>query len=103
MFSPVKRRNVPSDAGERESADGVSGQSGDVTPGDEPAGQSGEAGAIRRQQLVVGTVIASLSGMAVVVAGLQQFPGVTPVLPFGVGMVTTAATFAVVYASIFGD
>jgi len=96
MFSPAERRTVPDDAGNGESAGESSG------PDDGSAGRSTEAEALRRQQLVVGTAIASLTGMAVVVAGLQQFPGVTPALPFGVGMVTTAATFAVVYASIFG-
>jgi hypothetical protein len=96
MPSPAEEHTVPTDAG-KEATDGASGSD------DEPAGQSGEGEALRRQQLVVGTVVASLSGMAVVVAGLQQFPGVTPVLPFGVGMVTTAATFALVYASIFGE
>ncbi|MEF8853804.1 MAG: hypothetical protein V5A28_15525 [Haloarculaceae archaeon] len=87
---------MPTDA-EEEATEGAS------DPDDGPAGQSGEGEALRRQQLFVGTAVASLSGMAVVVAGLQQFPGVTPVVPFGVGMVTTAATFAVVYASIFGE
>lgn len=90
---------MPDDAGDGESPKGSSGPSGDTQRGAE-AGQPDDE-ALRRQQLVVGTAVASLSGMAVVVAGLQQFPGVTPVLPFGVGMVTAAATFAVVYASIF--
>lgn len=97
MSSPAEEHTVPTDADEGAVAREASG------PDDEPAGQSEDAEALRRQQLVVGTAIASLSGMAVVVAGLQQFPGVTPVLPFGVGMVTTAATFALVYASIFGE
>jgi hypothetical protein len=97
MASPAERGTVPNDADEEEATDEG------VGPGEKPAGQSTGAEALRRQQLVVGTVIASLAGMAVVVAGLQQFPDVTPVLPFGVGMVTTAATFAVVYTSIFGE
>jgi hypothetical protein len=97
MFSPAECHTVQHDAGDEEATDRASG------PDDEPAGQSGEAEALRRQQLYVGTAVASLTGMAVVVAGLQQFPDVTPVVPFGVGMVTTAATFALVYASIFGE
>jgi hypothetical protein len=79
----------------------VPDSAGNDERGDTRPDHSGDT-ALRRQQLFVGTAIASLSGVAVVVAGLQQFPGVTPVLPFGVGMVTTAATFAVVYASLFG-
>lgn len=93
---------MPDDAGEDGSADAASGPSGDTDTSDGPAGESVETEALRRQQLFVGSGVAALTGMAVVVAGLQQFPGLTPVVPFGAGMVTTAATFAVVYASIFG-
>ena len=93
---------MPDDANEGDGTDvGRDGSAGGAA-GDQPAAGSAEADALRRQQLFAGAAIASLSGMAVVVAGLQQFPGLTPVVPFGVGMVTTAATFAVVYASIFG-
>jgi hypothetical protein len=61
-----------------------------------------EAEALRRQQLFVGSGIASIAGMAVVVVGLQQFPGVTPVVPFGAGMATTAVAFALLYVGLFG-
>lgn len=101
MSSPAKACGVSDDANGGERGDAPSGPSGDADGG-RAAGESAEADALRRQQLFVGAGVASLSGMAVVVAGLQQFPGLTPVVPFGVGMVTTAATFAVVYASIFG-
>lgn len=93
---------MPDDAGEDGSADAASGPSGDTDTSDGPVAESVETEALRRQQLFVGSGVAALTGMAVVVAGLQQFPGLTPVVPFGAGMVTTAATFAVVYASIFG-
>jgi hypothetical protein len=93
---------VSDGVGGDERADTRSGHSDD-TGDSRDAGQSTSDETLRRQQLVVGTAIASLSGIAVVVAGLQQFPGVTPILPFGVGMVTTAATFAVVYASVSGS
>jgi hypothetical protein len=100
MSPPAEAEGVSDDATGGEQGDAASGPGGDGDAG--PATESAEVEALRRQQLVVGAGVASLSGMAVVVAGLQQFPGVTPVVPFGVGMVTTAATFAVVYASIFG-
>jgi len=100
MSSAVERYGVSDDASGGEQAGAASAQSDDTVDGS--GTESAEAEALRRQQLVVGAGVASLSGIAVVVAGLQQFPGLTPVVPFGVGMVTTAATFAVVYASIFG-
>ncbi len=102
MVPPAKPAGVPDDASEGGGTDAAGGGSAGGAAGEQPAAGSAEAKALRRQQLFAGTAIASLSGMAVVVAGLQQFPGLTPIVPFGAGMVTTAATFAVVYASIFG-
>jgi len=60
-----------------------------------------QAAALRRQQLVVGSGVATLAGIAVVVAGTQRYPAMPLWLFFLVGMTTTAMLFMLLYTSIF--
>jgi hypothetical protein len=57
--------------------------------------------ALRRQQLLVGSGVAALAGLAVSIGATQQFPALPVPVALGVGMVTTALLFGLLYASIF--
>jgi hypothetical protein len=94
---------------------------GVVPPGEEPAGSTPESSAaetgtgieaerpdahdtaLARQQLFVGSGVAVLSGLAVVVGGTQQFPDVPFLAVLAVGLFTTGLLFALLSASIFRD
>ncbi|MFT4922668.1 MAG: hypothetical protein ACI8XM_001886 [Haloarculaceae archaeon] len=64
----------------------------------EPAPQSES---LRRQQAVVANGAAVLTGIAVIVAGIQQFPDLPVVVPVVAGILTTAILYVVLSASVF--
>lgn len=57
--------------------------------------------ALRRQQLFVGVGVSALAGVAVVVAGIQEFPGFPVVVYILVGMAVTTLLFGLLLASMF--
>ena len=57
--------------------------------------------ALRRQQLTVGVGVSALAGVAVVVAGIQQFPGFPLVVYLLFGMAATTLLFGLLLASMF--
>lgn len=59
--------------------------------------------ALRRQQLYVGTAVSALAGVAVVVAGIQQFPGFSLLVYLLFGMATTTLLFGLLVASMFAS
>ncbi|WP_302080417.1 hypothetical protein [Salinibaculum rarum] len=59
--------------------------------------------ALRRQQLYVGTGVSALAGVAVVVAGIQQFPGFSLLVYLLFGMATTTLLFGLLVASMFAS
>ncbi len=59
--------------------------------------------ALRRQQLYVGTGVSALAGVAVVVAGIQQFPGFSLLVYILFGMATTTLLFGLLVASMFAS
>jgi hypothetical protein len=62
-----------------------------------------QADALRRQQLYVGTGVSALAGVAVVVAGIQQFPGFSLLVYILFGMATTTLLFGLLVASMFAS
>jgi hypothetical protein len=75
----------------------------------EPAADSGttepdptpQSDALRRQQLGVGVGVSALAGVAVVVAGIQQFPGLPLLVYLLFGMAATTLLFGLLLASMF--
>jgi hypothetical protein len=57
--------------------------------------------ALRRQQLGVGVGVAALAGVAVVVAGIQQFPGLPLLVYILFGMAASTLLFGLLLASMF--
>jgi hypothetical protein len=72
-----------------------------TTESDDGDGPGAEDVALARQQLFVGSGVAALSGVAVVVAGTQQFPGLPFVAILAAGAATTGLLFALLSASLF--
>ena len=62
-----------------------------------------QAEALRRQQLYVGIGVSALAGVAVVVAGIQQFPGFSLLVYLLFGMATTTLLFGLLVASMFAS
>ncbi|WP_340099254.1 hypothetical protein [Salinibaculum salinum] len=62
-----------------------------------------QAEALRRQQLYVGAGVSALAGVAVVVAGIQQFPGFSLLVYLLFGMATTTLLFGLLVASMFAS
>jgi hypothetical protein len=81
-----------------ERPDGQTDAVGRETP--EPTPQSE---ALRRQQLTVGAGVALLAGVAVFVAGIQQFPGFPFVVYLLFGMAATTLLFGLLLASMFAS
>lgn len=59
--------------------------------------------ALRRQQLTVGVGVSALAGVAVVVAGIQQFPGFPFLVYLLFGMAATTLLFGLLLASMFAS
>ncbi|MEF8872990.1 MAG: hypothetical protein V5A41_15310 [Haloarculaceae archaeon] len=95
---------TPADDTSNVAASADSHDAGTETNGDsvqpEPTPQ---AEALRRQQLYVGTGVSALAGVAVVVAGIQQFPGFSLLVYLLFGMATTTLLFGLLVASMFAS
>jgi hypothetical protein len=81
-----------------DAAQGDEHEDGRHPPEPEPTPQSE---ALRRQQLGVGVGVSALAGVAVVVAGIQQFPGLPFIVYLLFGMAATTLLFGLLLASLF--
>jgi hypothetical protein len=92
----------PGDASETTGTAGTTPSGSASTPPESASEPTGPRDvALLRQQLFVGSGVAALGGIAVVVGGTQQFPGVPFVATLGAGAVTTGLLFGLLFASLF--
>lgn len=86
------------DDGAPEDTSAATGDDGPTEPDPTP-----QSDAFRRQQLFVGTGVSALAGVAVIVAGIQQFPGFPLAVYVLVGMAVTTLLFGLLLTSMFAS
>lgn len=91
---------VADESGDQEVADGSADEARADTEAERPDPDP-QSEALRRQQLYVGTGVSALAGVAVVVAGIQQFPGFPVVVYILVGLAVTTLLLGLLIASMF--
>lgn len=106
--APSEARGSETSASDAREADSTeSDTSASDSPVSDPQGRDSEpsptpqSAALRRQQRLVAVGVAVLSGAAVIVAGLQQFPGYPAVVFPVAGVVTTALLYVLLSRSLF--
>jgi hypothetical protein len=83
--------------------DGAEGADEGEGEGPDRPTPTAQSEALQRQQLFAGSAIAALAGVAVTVAVIQQYPGLSVYAAFFAGMVTAGLLFGLVFAGVFRD
>lgn len=96
--SEPKEKSTPNDRGTQSGGNSTEDETGRGESGVEVTPQSE---ALRRQQYVVGVIVAALSGVAITISIVQNFSAVPVPLSMSSGVVGTGVVYWVVQNSLF--